>query len=194
MCDFRQSGSLVQFAEAAWQWRGGLDILVNNAGADVLTGEHEQLPFIEKLNLLWEVDVRSTLLLSRLLGTRMASRGGGVIVNIGWDQAPHGMAGDSGQLFAATKGAIMSSTASLARSLSPCVRVNCVAPGWIKTAWGESASPQWQQRAVQESLMQRWGVPHDVAVVVRFVVSEDASFVNGQTIPVNGGWKSSELT
>ena len=193
LCDFREHGAVLPaFVEDVWHWRDGLDILVNNAGADVLTADQAHQSFEEKLHALWEVDVRSTIMLSRLSGMRMASRGAGVIVNIGWDQATQGMAGDSAQMFAATKAAIMGFTPSLARSLSPHVRVNCVAPGWIRTAWGEAASDSWQQRAIQESLMQRWGRPEDVAAAVRFLVSKQASFINGQTIRVNGGWTSSE--
>ena len=59
---------------------------------------------------------------------------------MGWDQAETGMEGDSGELFAASKGAIMAFSRSLALSLAPAVRVNCLAPGWIRTAWGEGAS------------------------------------------------------
>ena len=77
----------------------------------------------------------------------MRDHGGGSIVTMGWDQAETGMEGDSGELFAATKGAIMAFTRSLALSLAPSVRVNALAPGWIKTAWGESASSAWQERA-----------------------------------------------
>jgi 3-oxoacyl-[acyl-carrier protein] reductase len=63
---------------------------------------------------------------------------------MGWDQAETGMEGDSGELFAATKGAILAFTKSLALSLAPAVRVNGVSPGWIQTAWGETASALWQ--------------------------------------------------
>ena len=67
------------------------------------------------------------------------------------------MAGDSGEIFSATKGAIAAFSRSLARSLAPTVRVNCLAPGWIKTAWGEQASDAWQQRAIGESLLRALG-------------------------------------
>lgn len=177
---------------AAWDWQDGVDIWVNCAGLDVLTGPAAEWSFAEKLARLWEVDVRGTICLSRLIGARMKSRGAGCIVNIGWDQAETGMAGDSGEMFAATKGAIMAFTRSLARSLAPAVRVNCVAPGWIRTAWGAQASDYWQQRATRESLLERWGEPADVAHAVRYLASPAASFVTGHILPVNGGLRQGE--
>ena len=87
---------------------------------------------------------------------------------MGWDQAELGMAGESGQIFATIKGAVMAFSRSLAQSLSPRVRVNCLAPGWIRTEWAERASQYWQSRAVEESLLARWGTPEDVAAVAHF--------------------------
>jgi 3-oxoacyl-[acyl-carrier protein] reductase len=62
-----------------------------------------------------------------------------------------------------------------------------VAPGWIKTAWGDNASNYWQRRAVVESLLARWGTPEDVATAVCFLASPAAAFITGHTLPVNGG-------
>jgi 3-oxoacyl-[acyl-carrier protein] reductase len=189
LADFLQANELDRFAETAWGWRDSLDILVNNAGADTLTGQAAKWPFERKLQALWQVDVAATVRLTRTIGQRMKERGSGAIVNIGWDQAEHGMAGDSGELFATTKGAVMAFTRSSAQSLAPEVRVNCLAPGWIKTAWADRASDYWQDRAVAESLLGRWGTPEDVAAAVEFLVSPRAAFITGQVLPVNGGWK-----
>lgn len=175
-----------QLVDRLWQERP-IDIWVNNAGLDVLTGEAADWPFDEKLRRLWEVDVLGTVELSRAVGARMKERGQGTIINVGWDQAETGMAGDSGEMFAVIKGGIMNFTRSLAKSLAPAVRVNCIAPGWIRTAWGEEASDYWQERAQSESLLGRWGEAEDIARVARFLASDAASFVNGQVIAVNGG-------
>jgi 3-oxoacyl-[acyl-carrier protein] reductase len=180
--------------ERAWAWRGGVDVWVNNAGADVLTGPAAQWSFQQKLEALWRVDVTATIGLSRLIGARMKQRGGrasGVILNMGWDQVEHGMAGDSGEMFGAVKGAVIAFSRSLARSLAPEVRVNVLAPGWIKTAWGERTSDYWQQRACQESLLGRWGTPQDVARAARFLASPAAEFITGHVLPINGGFRHS---
>jgi 3-oxoacyl-[acyl-carrier protein] reductase len=186
--DFSQgSSSLASFVEQAWQrWRG-IDIWVNNAGADLLTGSGPRLDYTEKLESLFEVDIRSTIELARDVGRRMREAGRGVILNIGWDQAERGMAGDSGELFAAAKSAVMGFTRSLAVSLAPQVRVNCIAPGWIRTAWGEQASETWQKRVLDETPLARWGTPEDVAWLARFLASDQAAYITGQIINANGG-------
>lgn len=185
--DFGEATCLEGFIEVTWSAFGSVDIWVNNAGADVLTGPAADLTYEEKLQRLLDVDVRASLLLAKSAGERMFAGKGGVILTIGWDQADRGMAGNSGELFSASKNAMMGFSRSLALSLAPHVRVNCIAPGWIKTAWGETASESWQQRVLRETPLQRWGLPEDIARVARFLCSDDASFVTGQVINVNGG-------
>lgn len=189
LADLMEPTAAADLALAVTKALPELDTVVLVAGVDVLTGEAAGWPFERKLAALLQIDVTSTLLLARALGRRLEERGTGVIVTIGWDQAAVGMEGDSGELFAAAKGAVMAFTRSLARSLGPEVRANCVAPGWIKTAWGRHASDLWQRRAVRESMLRRWGEPEDVAGVVRWLVSPAAAFVTGQVIPVNGGFR-----
>jgi 3-oxoacyl-[acyl-carrier protein] reductase len=187
--DLAEAAQHADLVRQCFRWRERVDIWVNNAGADVLTGEAAELSFEDKLALLWRVDVQATIGLSRLVGERLRQSEGGSLVNIGWDQAEVGMAGDSGEMFAAVKGAVMAFTRSLAKTLAPEVRVNCVAPGWIKTSWGEQASDYWNDRAVGESLLARWGTPEDVARAVRFLVGPHSSFITGQIIHVNGGFR-----
>lgn len=199
--ELRQSGARVEtfvgdladpatadrLVREAWERLGRISIWVNNAGADLLTGDGPKLDYAEKLRRLWEVDVAATIRLSRSAGRRMKEQGGGVLLTVGWDQADRGMEGDSGELFATAKNAIMGFTRSLAVSLAPSVRVNCVAPGWIKTAWGEGAGDYWQQRVLRETPLGRWGTPEDIAKAVRFLCSDEAAFITGQVLNVNGG-------
>ena len=189
LADLTDRGDRETLAERAWDWRSGVDAWINNAGADILTGEAVSWPFERRLEALWKMDVASTVHLGRLIGRKMKLAGQGTILNTGWDGTERGMAGDGGQLFAAAKGAIMAFTRSLAQSLAPEVRVNCIAPGWIKTAWGEDADRRWQQRAMDESLSSRWGSPEDVARAAVFLVSPAAAFINGQIVEVNGGFR-----
>jgi 3-oxoacyl-[acyl-carrier protein] reductase len=187
MADLADPDAGDRLVERAWSTWGGLDAWLHIAGADTLTGEAAKLPFASKLDLLWHVDVVATVRLCRSIGRLMKASGGGAIVTMGWDQAETGMEGDSGELFAATKGAIMAFTRSLAMSLAPTVRVNALAPGWIKTEWGEGASSVWQDRVLRETPLDRWGTPEDVARVARFLISPAAGFLTGQVIRVNGG-------
>jgi 3-oxoacyl-[acyl-carrier protein] reductase len=185
--DLSDSDGQDAFYEGAFRWRERIDVWINNAGVDVLTGKFSEKSFEEKLERLWSVDVAATVRLSRRAGAAMKASGGGVLLNVGWDQAEVGMEGDSGQMFSTTKGAVMSFTRSLAKTLAPQVRVNCLAPGWIQTRWGKEASAYWQRRAQDESLLGRWGTPQDVAEMALFLASPAARFVTGQTIAVNGG-------
>lgn len=193
VADFSRPIDPGSFCDQAFATFGRIDHWINNAGADVLTTEWRRADFGDRLNHLLQTDLLATCLLSREAGRRMAeSRQLGTsgddasIVNVGWDQACQGMAGDSGEMFAAVKGGIMAFSRSLAKSLAPHVRVNCLAPGWIRTAWGEQASVEWQQRAIRECLVKRWGTPQDVALAAEFLCRHP--FINGHVLPVNGGF------
>ncbi len=166
---------------------GPVTALVNNAGADLLTTELRNATYSKKLDALLSTDLSGTVELSKCFADHLRSVPNASILNIGWDQADRGMEGDSGELFAIAKNAIMGFTRSLACSLAPTVRVNCIAPGWIKTSWGEQASDYWQQRVLSETPLKRWGLPQDIANMARFLLSPDASYITGQVININGG-------
>jgi 3-oxoacyl-[acyl-carrier protein] reductase len=187
LADLADPAATIELADLAWRKSCGLDAWIHSAGADTLTGALAKASFDAKLDVLWRTDVVATMLATRRIGQRMKDRGQGVILTMGWDQAETGMAGDSGQLFAATKGAVTAFSRSLSVSLAPEVRVNTLAPGWIRTAWGEGASSEWQERVVRETPLGVWGTPADVAAAARWLVSPAARYLTGQTIRINGG-------
>lgn len=184
--DVADCASRQQFVDQCFE-SGPVDAVVNNAGADLLTGAMKDADYSTKLRRLLDVDVVGTMELSRLFGTRFVSQRHGIILNIGWDQSDRGMEGDSGELFAAAKNAVMGFTRSISLSLAPTVRVNCIAPGWIQTAWGDGASDYWQQRVLDETPLKRWGTPQDIANMARYLLSDEASYITGQVFNVNGG-------
>ena len=167
---------------------GRVDAWINNAGADILTGAGGRLSRLEKLDLLLAVDLRGTVLASWAAVDLMRTQGGGVILNMSWDHVSQGMEGENPILYSAAKGGIMSFSKSLAREVAPDIRVNILAPGFIDTAFGrEEASASWRREVESRTPLGRWGVPEDVAAAAVFLASDDAAFLTGQMLMVNGG-------
>lgn len=177
-----------------------LDAFVAAAGVDLMTPEMKAATFDERLRRVWAVDVAATVATARAFGAaarafrRAAEENGSAsgvspaLVLFGWDGVDRGMEGETAQLYAVCKGAVVSFGRSLAQELAPEVRVNVVSPGWIRTTWGAVASEAATKRVAAESLSGRWGTAAEVAAVVRFLTSDAAAYVNGQNVPVNGGF------
>lgn len=186
--DLTDPASIRAVGPAAQDALGRLDVWVNNAGADILTGPAARLSDVEKLDLLLSVDVRGTMMASWHAAEMLAARpDGGVIINMSWDHALIGMPGRNPQLFAAVKGAVLSFSKSLARSVAPRVRVNVLAPGWIATSFESGLDEATRQEVADSTPLKRWGTPEDVAGAAVFLASPSASFITGQTILVGGG-------
>jgi 3-oxoacyl-[acyl-carrier protein] reductase len=163
---------------------GGIDVWVNNAGADVLTGEAAEWEWERKLDLLLAVDLKGTIACSYAVAEVMHR---GAIINMSWDHVASGMAGENPQLFSAVKGGVLAFSRSLARALAPTVRVNVLCPGWIETAFGEQADPEFKRSIAESTPLGRWGRPGDVAGAAVYLASPEAAFITGQAINVNGG-------
>ncbi|RME85994.1 MAG: SDR family oxidoreductase [Caldilineae bacterium] len=186
--DVSQADQVDTLVRVAWEWRGSVALWVNNAGADVLSQGRYRLDAEEKLSQLLAIDVWGTVRCCRLVGERMLQQGYGHIINLGWDQAEvGGVSTVSGQIFSLVKGGIMAYTRALAQALAPTVRVNCVAPGWIQTQWGEEVSAARYEQIRRGIPLHRWGRPEDVAHAITWLASDQASYITGQTIRVNGG-------
>jgi 3-oxoacyl-[acyl-carrier protein] reductase len=164
-----------------------VDVWINNAGADILTGDARRLSRLQKLELVLAVDLKGTVLASWAAVELMRERGGGCIINMAWDHVSQGMEGENPGVYAAAKGGVASFSRSLARDVAPDIRVNILAPGFIETAFGEAANPNFRREVIEMTPLRRWGSPEDVAEAALFLASDDSAFLTGQTIMVNGG-------
>jgi 3-oxoacyl-[acyl-carrier protein] reductase len=185
--DISQPEDIDALAERVRAAFGRIDVWINNAGADILTGGASQLSRVRKLDLILAVDLKGTVLASWAAVDLMRQTGGGIIINMAWDHVTRGMEGENPGLYSAAKGGVASFSKSLARDVAPEIRVNILAPGFIETAFGEEANPKFRQKVIQMTPLGRWGKPEDVAAAAVFLASDDAAFITGQTIMVNGG-------
>lgn len=167
---------------------GRIHIWANIAGADILTGAEAGLSDLNRLDRLIAVDLRGTILCSWRIAERMRRWGGGVILNMSWDLAIHGMEGRNPEMFAAVKAGVLGFSKCLARSFAPEVRVNDLAPGWIETAFAkETMARSAYERVLIQTPLRRFGTPEDVAHAALYLASDEAAFITGQTLRVNGG-------
>jgi 3-oxoacyl-[acyl-carrier protein] reductase len=185
--DVSQSSEVERLVAETLAAFGAVHVWVNNAGADILTGEAVTWPDEEKWDRVMAVDLKGTWLCSRAAAAAMAAGQRGAIVNISWDHVLSGMGNPTAAIYAAAKGGVLALSRCLARELAPRVRVNVVAPGWIRTAWGERVDEATSHSVVEATPLARWGTPGDVAAAVLFLVSSESSFITGETILVGGG-------
>ena len=163
---------------------GSVDILINNAGInqDNLSIRME----IEEWKKVIDINLTSTFLLSKFAIKKMLKNKYGKIVNI---TSVIGHTGNVGQSnYAASKAAIISMSKSLALEYAKKnITVNCISPGYITTNMTDQINEKWKEIIKSKIPMDKFGLPKDVANTVIFLSSEEASYITGQTIHVNGG-------
>ena len=176
---------IARLVQEAHEKLGPIDVWINNAGASANTSETRGLDEVALFERNMHIDVMGTWLCSRAVEPFM--RDAGCILTIGWDHALDGAPGLPNQLYAMTKGAIMSLTRCLAAEYAPRVRVNCIAPGHIENEWSQSLPTETHAKLAQRIPMQRWGTAEDIVHTALFLASPASSFITGQTMLVNGG-------
>ncbi len=163
---------------------GGLDVLVNNAGItkDGLMARMSE----EQYDAVINVNQKSVFNMMKHAGKIMMKQRSGKIVNLA---SVAGLYGNPGQInYSASKAAIIGMTKTVAKELgSRGVNVNAVAPGFIKTPMTDALTEEQRNAMLGLIAMKRYGLPEEIAGVVSFLVSKDASYVTGQVIEISGG-------
>ena len=163
---------------------GKIDVLINNAGItrDALTRKMTD----EQWDLVVDVDLKGVFNLTRYVGPHMEETGGGSIVSI---SSVVGEFGNIGQAnYAATKAALQGFTRTVAKELArKNVRMNCVAPAFVDTDMMRAVGEEKLSASISRTPAQRLSQPEEIAAVVAFLATEDASWVTGQTIFASGG-------
>jgi 3-oxoacyl-[acyl-carrier protein] reductase len=163
---------------------GSVDALVNNAGItkDGLMVRMSE----EQYDAVIAVNQKSVFNMMKLCGAIMMRQKHGKIVNLA---SVAGLWGNPGQInYSASKGAVISMTKTIAKELgSRGINVNAVAPGFIKTPMTDALTEEQKNKMLELVAMKRYGNPEEIASVVSFLCSEDASYVTGQTIEISGG-------
>jgi 3-oxoacyl-[acyl-carrier protein] reductase len=171
-------------ARALVEEAGELDILVNNAGV-TRDGLIARMPDADWETVL-DTNLGGTFFTCRAVARGMMRRRSGSIVNV---TSVVGLHGNSGQTnYAASKAGIIGLTKSLARELgSRGVRVNAVAPGYVDTRLTQELPEELRQLMLANTPLGRLGDPQDIAGAVRFLCSDEASFITGEVLLVDGG-------
>ena len=164
---------------------GKIDVLVNNAGI-VIDREFEDRT-VEDWKKTLDINLIALFVLTKLVGKEMMKQKSGAIINISSTNGLNTYYPTSVD-YDASKSGLISLTYDSAVQFAPYVRVNCVAPGWVNTEMNKELPEDFVKEETERILVKRFAEPEEIAKVVTFLASEDASFVNSTVIKVDGGW------
>ena len=183
--DISQSDNIEEFIENATNELGGnLDCIVNNAG---ITQDNLAIRMsLEEWKKVIDINLTSTFLMSKFAIKKMLKNKSGKIVNI---TSVVGHTGNLGQAnYTASKAGIIAMSKSLSIEYAKKnINVNCISPGFIKTAMTDKIDEKFKEAIVSKIPSARLGEPEDIANAVLFLVSNQSNYINGETLHVNGG-------
>lgn len=172
--------------ESAAKALGGIDGLVNSAGIVALGPVTEMS--IDTWRKVIDVNLTGTFLVSQAAVRHLRTASDASIVNIASAQALMPIAGSSA--YAASKGGVQSLSKALAAELAPDIRVNCICPGLIDTPMNaglKKAPEDGPPVPLDRYALKRWGKPEEIAAPIIYLLSNDASYVTGATLAIDGG-------
>ena len=167
---------------------GKIDVLVNNAGiAGIVIDREFEDRTVEDWKKTLDINLIAPFVLTKLVGKEMMKQKSGAIINISSTNGINTYYPTSVD-YDASKSGLISLTYDSAVQFAPYVRVNCVAPGWVNTEMNKELPEDFVKEETERILVKRFAEPKEIAKVVTFLASEDASFVNSTVIKVDGGW------
>jgi 3-oxoacyl-[acyl-carrier protein] reductase len=184
MCDISDYDAVEAMMKEIIKETGGIDVLVNNAG---ITKDQLMLRMSERdFSLVIDINLKGTFNCVKHVTRSMFKQRSGCIVNI---SSVIGLVGNIGQVnYAASKAGVIGMTKSLAREYAARnIRVNAVAPGFIATEMTNSLADDVKKAIVDKIPLNRLGTPEDVANVVAFLASDNAKYMTGQVLAIDGG-------
>ena len=187
--DISDQEKIAIMTDAVIQEYGRIDVLVNNAGARVIKGLLQHT--VEDWDQMIQINLTGPFLCAQAVIPHMLANGGGSIINLA--SIASFMGRPNRCAYVAAKTGLLGLTRAMAADLSgKKIRVNAIAPGMVASAFNQSfaeatdTGPAW----AEENLIGRWGQPEDIAGAAVFLASEEAGFVTGADIKIEGGWLS----
>lgn len=183
-CDVSQESQVQEMIKTVVSTFGHLDILVNNAG--IVFDKPYTERTLEEWNRTLAVNLTGVFLCSKHSAPHLL-KSGGVIVNISSNNA-FGAYSHTSMDYDASKAGIITLTKDFAQALAPKVRVNAIAPGWVKTEINKDLPADYVKSETERTWLKRFADPEEIAKVASFLASDDASFVTGTTLLADGGY------
>ncbi len=186
-CDISNEEDIIKMVNSVMDKFNSIDVLVNNAGIAIDTTFEDKTK--SNFMKILEVNLVGTFLVSKYVSKIMLKNKSGRIINISSTNAIDSYYVESLD-YDASKAGIISLTHNLANYLSPYVNVNCVCPGWVDTRMNSDISLDFRKKEEDKILLGRFANPREIANVVYFLSSEEASYINDSIIKVDGGVKN----
>lgn len=185
-CDISNEDEIKNMVDSIISKFDKIDVLVNNAGIAIDTTFLDKTKdnFMKTL----EVNLVGTFLVSKYVSKYMLEEKSGNIINVSSTNGIDSYYVESLD-YDASKSGVISFTHNLANYLAPYVRVNCVCPGWINTKMNEVLSDEFKNKEIDKILLNRFAEPEEVANLIYFLASDEASYINDSIIKIDGGVK-----
>lgn len=183
-CDISNEEEVIKMKHQIIDEFGKIDILVNNASISIDTMFEDKN--IDNFKKILDINLLGTFLVSKHIGELMIENKSGTIINIASTNAIDTYYPESLD-YDASKAGVISLTNNFAKQFAPYIRVNCVAPGWVNTEMNINMDKELICKEEGKILLERFAEPSEISNIIAFLASDEASYINGSVIRVDGG-------